>query len=343
MMSSVSITEDPQSTEAVLPLDKEPIFTPTDSALLIALAFTGAFTNMCVMLTLVSKKSLKMRSNWILVIHQSFTDFTSSVFVFFSYVTIHFQQSHVTGTLGVVYCKLIWSEALCMVGFFASSLNMTCLALERFIMVVFPSTYHEASLFKVKMTIVFIWTLSIVLAIPTGFSSMIDEHDFCQYGFFMGSMHLHQIYIILANCITFYIPILLMAFSYSYIFKVVRNRNRMLHPEAGPHLSKFSRSHMNLIMTSALMTTLFVVTWTPNQLYNSLYSYGFPLTYNDKWYSLSLMVVQLSSCLNPLIYVIKIKELRAAIMSQTNCLSRKTQVMDLAIIGRSTMDGGSYM
>lgn len=64
---------------------------------------------------------------------------------------------------------------------------------------------------------------------------------------------------------------------------------------------KAIKAEMNLVITSAIIIALIIIAWVPNQLWHTLYSFHFPLNYNDELYPVTLLIIQFSSCVNPFI------------------------------------------
>lgn len=310
------------------------VFNLTFNGTLSITAFIGYLTNLFVILAVTLSRSFHWKARWMLVIHQVFADFVSSLGICLTHLLLEIADGYQHGVHGHLYCSVIWSEALNYFGFYASLMNVVFLTGERFIMILRPNDYNDIVTFhKAKCAIAAVWVIALIFGSAVGAMVRL-EGGACALHYLLDNHILHQAVVIITNIVMFFLPMFFIPCSYAAIFVVLRVRNRRLHPNSSgqssdPKFRGLSKVEMNLIVTSAITTLLFIITWLPNQLYSTFYSFGYDMDYNDVPYFLTLLAIQINSCIIPFIYVLKIKGLRVAVLRSLRCT---TSVLNLSAV-----------
>ena len=321
----------------VQPLVPQTISTVT-KVLLCLSASVGCAANMFVILATMSSKSFRGKLSVMFLTHQTLTDLLSSAAMLLSHVLMSL-IADISGIGGRIFCRLVWSEVFIYCGLIASALNMIALSAERYMMIVYPVTHRRyVTKTRVVYVIAAMWVASVVLNIPLVWaSSLMDNHQ-CYYSFFLDSMTAHQVYISMWHISSFLVPVCVTIYAYGHMFVVIRNKVIKVQPVnhqmpatnaategtqprlvLNPCITKISRSQVNLAATAGIITAVFVLTWSPNQIYGILHSLGASLDYTDSLYPFTLLLVQINSCVNPFIYMFKLTEFRRISLKFLKC------------------------
>ena len=70
------------------------------------------------------------------------------------------------------------------------------------------------------------------------------------------------------------------------------------------------RARRNTLKTLVTVFITFLVCWAPNQIIFFLFNLGWPLDFSSVIYIISVCLVAVNSCINPIIYGIKYKRFR---------------------------------
>ncbi|XP_033631801.1 dopamine receptor 1-like [Asterias rubens] len=234
----------------------------------------------------------------------------------------------------------IWLGNLLLWGAFnASTLNLLSVTLERFFAIVFPLRY--CGLFTRRVVIVLVccsWIMGVFL--QGLYISVV--HVFSGGKCYFESSGRTQLIGAIFICIKFFLPVFIMVFAYASIMFVLKKGVQRLAvaprvitvapvdtaprvvtvagsvtstapPAVETRDNSLRRARRNTFKTLLIVFISFLVCWAPNQIVFFLFNLGWPLDFGGNIYVISVSLVAVNSCINPIIYGIKYKRFREGV------------------------------
>ncbi len=206
--------------------------------------------------------------------------------------------------------RWIFGEALChvilpafAVVVFDSTLTLTLISIDRYLLIVFPLKKR----FTVRVALILVAIIAVVsmaVASPIALYSkfvVINEPDLNIHRLYCMEQwptpRSRLIYTVVTLLFQFFLPLLVIAILYYFIFRRVRQRMQ-------PNSKKKSRKTRTTKMLVAVVT-VFAVAWTPFHLYGMISETNKELV-KGRWYKLTDVLLRgfamSSSCINPILY-----------------------------------------
>ena len=309
-------------------------WTPDDlmSGIYIAEGCIGVIGNMFVILVIFMHTKMRKQLTNFLIINQSTIDGLSSILMIF--VAIFADRGRVLkGVSGILLCRLWYSTYPLWAGMVASTFNLLAITLERYACIVHPIMYkNKVSVRTIKVACVGVWLtgygLQVCITIlPAG----LDDNDMCNAHYFWPSEIVQKAIGVATIVVCFIIPLLIMIFCYAKMIIVLKSRitNVVVEPETSSQTRQkdqtMVRATKNVFKTLIIVTVCFTLCWTPNQILFLNYNLGYKLDFTAWYYHLTVFLVYLNCCCNPLIYVAQyeqfqagVKKLRQTLFSRVN-------------------------
>jgi len=293
--------------------------------LMICMILLGFFGNLIVCLIVYQRAVMRSAIN-LLLANMAFSDILTSLMpMVFSFVTIIWGNS----VLGEVQCKIILfvREILICIGIFM----LMSISVNRYLIIV--QRKDKLTITHARILIAASWVTSLVLALPP-VVGLGDYTLFKQGHSQLCIIHFENdydvIFLIVKVSVTFFIPILVMTFSFSRILNVVKKNNSRVHnhPNIDFSISVINNNgHIGLpilqrsfkvsfdmsFKTRAFKTILilfiaFVSCWTPYAL-NLVVSHF--TEHESRTRALIFLWFGFAKCaINPIIYSMRIKKFR---------------------------------
>ncbi|CAL4097184.1 unnamed protein product, partial [Meganyctiphanes norvegica] len=199
-------------------------------------------------------------------------------------------------------------QATCI---FVSTISITAIALDRYHVIVYPT---EKSLQKVGvlLTLLGIWSLSLLLALPNYIVRNLDVHNidlpglkkvcFCVEDWPVE--HGRAYYSIFCIVVQYFVPILTVSVAYTRIankLKYRMNSTNRSYVRSKKETSRMRRTN-TLLMAIAL---IFCLSWLPLNLFNVIADLYHPISNDESVliaYAICHMIAMTSACSNPLLY-----------------------------------------
>ncbi|XP_038075629.1 beta-3 adrenergic receptor-like [Patiria miniata] len=235
------------------------------------------------------------------------------------------------GPAGAFLCRVWISDALLWLSYSASTFSLVMLTFERYFAIVYPFRYRAMFAHERLVPGVMIaasWMIGVLVAIYGGaIFAPVDDH--CVPVNIPGASVLGLLII----CLQYALPLVFMVFAYVSIILELRRSsarvgafvpsqattgetssnpdpNRVLEPRL-PH-DPLRRARLNTMATLVIIAGAYVVCWTPNEVIFFLFNLGWQLDFSSPLYVVSVALVAINSCVNPLIYAIKYKQFKRA-------------------------------
>ncbi len=304
-------------------LMRDPVYITIVVVLYVIVVVLGTFGNLLVVLTVTRAKCMQNPTN-IFIANLALADIF--VCVFDLPLNAHYQ---ITGSwaFGAALCHVI--PAAFAVVVFASTLSLTMIAIDRYLLIVKPSV-QRMSIQTALLLVVIAAITSITVASPIAiYAVYYDYHDtkvnyhqtVCSEAW--PSALLRRLYSILTLVFQFVVPLAIIALLYLLILRRVRNR-----------MLRVSRRRSKVTKMSITVVAVFAVTWVPFHVFSLLNEFhgdlitGKAYRFTD---SILRVVAMSSSCINPFLYGWLNDNYRAAFLT----LVRRPTAIPLSVLRES--------
>ena len=122
--------------------------------------------------------------------------------------------------------------------------------------------------------------------------------------------------------IQFLIPLIILVYCYGRIVWILTRRiDSKLNTttNANPHADTFQTARNNTIKTLLIVALCFIICWSNNQVYYTMYNLGYKVDWNGVFYKFTVLMVFFNCTVNPFIYLVKYKDYQVALRSLLNC------------------------
>ena len=131
-----------------------------------------------------------------------------------------------------------------------------------------------------------------------------------------------SIFGIILIIIQFFIPLFVLVYCYGRILWILTRRmdselNNTIN--ANTHADTFQTARNNTIKTLLIVAVCFIICWSNDQVYYTMYNLGYKVDWNGVYYKFTVLMVFLNSTVNPFVYLVKYKDYQIALRS---CLNR---------------------
>ena len=279
----------------------------------VAIGTAGIIMNLGVVYVILKSKRMRQHIPNLFLINQSVADFWSAVFV----IGTVFKNANLSlsGSTGDFICRVWLGGMPLWIGFVASLYNLVVLSFERFFEIVFPIRHKiifNRCIALLSIIGVWIWSLiwNTIIFIPP--SGLIGDTCYAQY--FWISPVAKSIQGVLNFSVKMVIPIGVFLFCYISMAKSLNNK---VAPSASIMITRVRR---NIFVTLTYAIIIHVLSWSVNQALYLAYLFGFNPYFSSALYSVPVALVYLSTCCNPIIYLLKYERFRAAVMEAFPCM-----------------------
>jgi 7 transmembrane receptor (rhodopsin family) len=286
----------------------------------------GTLANGLVLYVLCTLEEVKKNMTHVLFINQMTTDLYSCVMLVVVN-SLKFPNIILQGAGGYWLCCLLLSENLLWFGLNASIINLASITIERYIMIVHP-TQHK-NIFRPWMiygAVIFSWTASIVFNVISVFTTSVIVDGQCLPFTVFPNRAASVAYGIWNSVSYFLVELLIFVYCYSHIFYVLHRRKRVLAIQSMNPTNvnevkamKDMRLQMNIIKTMLIVTTLFVVSWLPNNVYFLIYFSSSDASILNAGYNVTVLIAFVNVSVNPFIYAGKYQLIRGRIIALITC------------------------
>lgn len=276
----------------------------------VAVIFLGTVGNILVIFVVVRRPEMWTATN-VLIANLAFAD----VFVCsFALPVSLYHQLMADWMFGSAMCRAIptvYGIVVC-----ASTLTLTAIAVDRYILIVFPMTVKMSTRAAVCLVVV-IALSSVLVALPIAVFSQYRVVADTELRFARRlcverwpSKEARKTYTVLTVVVQYFAPLLLIAVLYSRIFRRVRSRiggggggggSSSLSKSGASRRRRRRRTNVMLVAVVAV----FAVAWTPYQLFSVIFEFRRGLVVG-RYFVLGDLVLRAiamsSSCINPFLY-----------------------------------------
>ncbi|XP_033637341.1 neuromedin-U receptor 2-like [Asterias rubens] len=276
----------------------------------------GILGNGLVCVVIAKVPAMRTQTNAI-IFNQAIIDFISCVLVIMkSYLGTPGSDNEFLFT---IHCHLLFSGAFIWIFFVASTLNLVLLTLERYVAIMYPFKYVVYfGKRQVAVMLVAVWMIA------TGFELRLVSHVQVINGD-CGYPNKTRTVFITDGTITFLfeylIPLIIMTSCYVHIAGHLKKTASNVHPgqpnnqDVNSMSGSLIRARRNTLKTLFIVFVTYIICWTPNQTIYLIYHFGMPLDFQGVLYVSTEFLVQLNTCVNPVIYAFKYKQFQKGVRS----------------------------
>jgi len=193
-------------------------------SLVVAIGVIGIAANGLVLYAMVASKQHKKQE---LIVNHNALDFYSSVFLVITYGS-KLSNIHLSGTLGHWLCLTLLSDCLLFCGISASWINLTAIAIERYLKVVHPVwSRNKLRKWMTYSAIAFAWITGFVYEMINGFAASAVIDGVC-YGYVMMSPEAQLAVAVCYVSFTYVLVLVVSTFCYGKILLVIRRQARVM-------------------------------------------------------------------------------------------------------------------
>jgi hypothetical protein len=300
----------------------------------VSLAGVGVLSNAATLSVIWTASDFTRTKSGLLIAQQTSIDLLSSLLFVVTHVVL-LTPGDVRGVWGEVFCRVIKTQGLLWLCLKASTLNLLNISFERYLQVVRP-IYHRQRFTRTKTFLLMTsaWLGSTALNLPLFVACFADDAGFCNFAEGpLGSIKAQFAYGLAEFLAVYLLPFVLMTFFYGRMLSVINTKLvRSNTPTRGHYVRQSSNSgqclstaQVNLVKTFLLVSLLYVVCWTPTQLYCLLFGLRswidlpFPTPFHDAGYAVAMTLTVFNLCVNPVVYACKLQVFRARVIRIFAC------------------------
>ncbi|XP_006817543.1 kappa-type opioid receptor-like [Saccoglossus kowalevskii] len=274
------------------------------------IAVIGMLANGFVIYVFLRVRFLRSITN-LFLINQSAIDCLCSAFlVAMKFIPISWPLQF--GAFNDFICKIWVSEYLMYGLIVASTMNLVCVTIERYIGIVYP-LFHRGYFTdrKAKIMIVFVWAwgyaCELVWMIVNG-----AEDGICMMHFPSTTyLHFNGFWFI---TVIFILPVTIMLYAYIHMFISLRHKNiNIANVEASGRTVKMEKARRNVIKTLATVFIMYIICWLPEQAMYFQYCVGIPVDLTGIKFNVALLLINCNMIVNPFIYTIQYNQFKQGV------------------------------
>jgi len=260
----------------------------------------GTAANGLVLYALVASKQHKKHQ---LIVNQNALDLCSCVFLVISYGMKLF-NIELTGSLGYWLCMLLLNDNLLGCGVYASCVNLTFIAAERYLIVFHYNIWSKKKLRTrvIYAAMAFAWISGFVGVMYAGFETSAVINGTC-FGYVVWKSPEASLAGGLCYFLSGYVLVLVVVvFCYGKILTAIRRQARVMagHSAAGSSTTQAQSYHLqsSVIKTMIFVCAFYAIAWLPEKIYILRMCLGVDLTLHNSVYYVTMFLGFLYICTN---------------------------------------------
>lgn len=210
-----------------------------------------------------------------------------------------------------VYCRLWLSKVILWGLMVTSTYNIVIVTMDRYFSIMYPILHRRhMTKKKVSLAIKSIWLFGLGFNLAYMIPTSETKGDKCIMYQKYPSHMVQTIVGCLVLVIQYTIPIVIIVYCYIRIFQKISFSNTDITRSNAETIT--NRVRRNVIRTLLIVSACFIACWSPNQLLYAMINMGVVKLLTNKFFHLSVCLVYLNSCCNPLIYALSYDSFKKA-------------------------------
>ena len=283
----------------------------------LSIGILGMIGNLLVIVTIVWFRRLRRRLPNLFILNQSLLDCTAG---FFLIVTTGFNDiGAVNGAVGrELFCRFWLTMLPTWSLFLSSTYNLVAVTVERYVAIVHPFIHsHKFTRKRAYAVMVCVWCIGPVYNAAYMIPTAALVHDTCTVFNLWPNKTTQSAVSIITVFVQYVIPLVLIVFCYGRIASVLKSEDITSGSAgaAGGSLrnERVARGRRNVIKILAIVSACFVACWSANQIYFTMYNFGYPIDFHGCFYHFTVVCVFLNCCVNPFVYALKYDQFQVAL------------------------------
>jgi len=257
----------------------------------------GTAANGLVLYALIASKQHKQHA---LIVNQNALDFYSCLLLVITY-GLKLANIRLNGSCGYWLCMFILSESLLVSGSFGSSINLTLIAIDRYLKVC-RNDWSKKNVRKwtIYVAMVFAWVSGFVYHMSLVFDTSVVIKGVCYAYVIWKNLESKLSAVSCYLLFTYVVVLLISVFSYGKILMAIRRQARVMASH-NPRGSSSAQSQSNKIQTSVIKTMILVcafyaIIWLPEKIFVLLVGLSLYDNFLDNSYYVTLFLGFLYIC-----------------------------------------------
>ena len=213
-----------------------------------------------------------------------------------------------------LYCRLWLSKVFMWSLFTASTYNIVAVTVERFACIMFPIAHRTYVTRRALLAVMVCeWLFGFAFSASYIISSSGVVCGRCMLYSLYPSLMVQRYVGLLIVTVQYVFPLTVVTVCYAAIFKrLTRSRPSGRNPMRQNSASV--RVRRNVVKTLMTVSVCFVICWTPNQAYYMAHNFGLRVEFESTVYNLSVVMVLVNCCCNPLVYSLTYSRFQEAVV-----------------------------
>ncbi|XP_071953171.1 galanin receptor 2b-like [Antedon mediterranea] len=280
----------------------------------------GLSTNGFAIFILLRLKN-RFNSPNILILNQCIIDCMASLFSICQFVDVSLGDSLWKSKIKAwLYCCLWFNHYIFWSCIFASTANLAVLTMDRYCSVIYPLKYSAKKNNKwIKVALMlFPWICGPLAVSYWIMVHRVGDRECIVEWSNINAQRASGVFTFLYMEIA---PVTLMAFVYYKIFQSLKSR---VGESSAIGNANSAARRLNVIKTMALVSIIYAICWTPNQIVFFYYLLGGDLDLDGIMYYGTIALSLLNSVVNPIIYTFKYKDFQEGLRKTLSCLFNRS-------------------
>nr|XP_020661617.1 melanopsin [Pogona vitticeps] len=296
----------------------------TIGGVILAVGITGTLGNLLVIYAFCRSRGLRTPAN-MFIINLAVSDFLMSITQCPVFFTNSLNRRWIFGKKG---CELY---AFCGALFgIASMITLTVIALDRYFVITRPlASIGVMSKKKALLILLGVWLYSLAWSLPPffGWSAYVPEGllTSCSWDYITFTPSIRA-YTMLLFCFVFFIPLIVIIYSYVFIFRAIKKANRTVRRislDSGKESQRIYQKIKNewkMAKIALVIISFFVISWSPYSVVALVAFAGYSHLLTPYMNSVPAVIAKASTIHNPIIYAIAHPKYRMVIAQFLPCL-----------------------
>ncbi|KAJ7324326.1 hypothetical protein JRQ81_017346 [Phrynocephalus forsythii] len=215
-------------------------------------------------------------------------------------------------------------------------ITLTVIALDRYFVITRPlASIGEMSKKKALLILLGVWLYSLAWSLPPffGWSAYVPEGllTSCSWDYITFTPAIRA-YTMLLFCFVFFIPLIVIIYSYVFIFRAIKKGNRTVrrisfdNGKESQRLYQKMKNEWKMAKIALVIISLYVISWSPYSVVALVAFAGYSHVLTPYMNSVPAVIAKASVIHNPIIYAIVHPKYRMAIAKLLPCLGSLLRV-----------------
>ena len=198
---------------------------------------------------------------------------------------------------------------------YASTWNLTCLTIERYLAIVNPLEYDaEKVLSRLKWVFLFVWVLTGIGSMYLPITTMMVDGA-CLFGYRISETWMWDYYPIHSMLFALFVPAAIMIACYTRMIIALHKSSKNIRSSKntdskGNKIDKMRMAQLNIFQTSFIIMLFFLLCWLTKDSAVLMFAIGLRPNLSNNHYMVGRLMIVVNSCINPYIYAVRYNDFK---------------------------------